>query len=65
MDVAVAVRAPAIAPRRDEIIARLADASRRSLPSRVSIKGTTSDGLGFTAADGLAAWAVATVEPLA
>ncbi len=63
VDLAVAVRAPAIAPRRDDITARLATLLGIA-PERVSIKGTTSDGLGFTAADGIAAWAVATVEPL-
>ena len=31
----------------------------------VSVKGTTSDGLGFAGADGVAAWAVAVVEPIA
>jgi 2-C-methyl-D-erythritol 4-phosphate cytidylyltransferase/2-C-methyl-D-erythritol 2,4-cyclodiphosphate synthase len=61
VDLVVAVARPAIAPRRDEIIARLAlllgiDASA------ISVKGTTSDGLGFAGAEGLAAWAVATVE---
>jgi 2C-methyl-D-erythritol 2,4-cyclodiphosphate synthase len=31
-------------------------------PASVSIKGTTSDGLGFVADGGVAAWAVAAVE---
>ncbi|HEY6608453.1 MAG TPA: 2-C-methyl-D-erythritol 2,4-cyclodiphosphate synthase [Candidatus Limnocylindria bacterium] len=61
VDLVVAVARPAIAPRRDEMIARLAvllgiDASA------ISVKGTTSDGLGFAGAEGLAAWAIATVE---
>jgi 2C-methyl-D-erythritol 2,4-cyclodiphosphate synthase len=31
-------------------------------PAAVSVKGTTSDGLGFAGSEGLAAWAVATIE---
>ncbi len=32
-------------------------------PDAVSVKGTTSDGLGFAGSEGLAAWAMASVEP--
>jgi 2-C-methyl-D-erythritol 4-phosphate cytidylyltransferase/2-C-methyl-D-erythritol 2,4-cyclodiphosphate synthase len=61
-DVAVAAARPAIAPRRDELRARLADLLEVPI-ERVSVKGSTSDGLGILAADGIAAWAVATIEP--
>ncbi len=64
VDVAVAVAAPAIAPRRDEIVTRLAGLLGLERAA-VSIKGTTSDGLGFAGSDGLAAWAVASIEPIA
>jgi len=60
-DLAVAVARPAIAPRRAEIAERIA-ALLGIGPDAVSIKGTTTDGLGITAADGIAAWAIAVVE---
>lgn len=61
LDLAVVARRPPIAPRRDEIVARLADLT--GIPAAaISVKGTTSDGLGFAGAEGIAAYAVATVE---
>jgi 2-C-methyl-D-erythritol 4-phosphate cytidylyltransferase/2-C-methyl-D-erythritol 2,4-cyclodiphosphate synthase len=60
-DLAVALERPAIAPRRDEIAERIASLLGID-PAAVSIKGTTSDGLGFTGGGGMAAWAVAGVE---
>lgn len=60
-DLAVAVERPAIAPRRDEIRRRVAELIGAD-PAAVSIKGTTSDGLGISGGGGIAAWAVATVE---
>jgi 2-C-methyl-D-erythritol 4-phosphate cytidylyltransferase / 2-C-methyl-D-erythritol 2,4-cyclodiphosphate synthase len=61
-DLAVAIDRPAIAPRRDEIAGRVA-ALLELEPDAVSIKGTTSDGLGFTGGGaGVAAWAVAGIE---
>jgi 2-C-methyl-D-erythritol 4-phosphate cytidylyltransferase / 2-C-methyl-D-erythritol 2,4-cyclodiphosphate synthase len=64
VDLAIAAASPAIAPRRDEIVGRVAELV--GLPREaVSVKGTTSDGLGFAGADGVAAWAVVAVEPIA
>ena len=60
-DIAVAAMHPVIAPRRDEIETRIAGLLGVD-SSAVSIKGTTSDGLGFAGDEGLAAWAVATAE---
>jgi 2-C-methyl-D-erythritol 4-phosphate cytidylyltransferase / 2-C-methyl-D-erythritol 2,4-cyclodiphosphate synthase len=61
-DLAVAIDRPAIAPRRDELAARVA-ALLGIGPEGVSIKGTTSDGLGFTGdGRGVAAWVVAGIE---
>ncbi len=60
-DVAVAVMRPSIAPRRIEIAARIGGLLGVD-GTAVSIKGTTSDGLGFAGDGGLAAWAVATAE---
>jgi 2-C-methyl-D-erythritol 4-phosphate cytidylyltransferase/2-C-methyl-D-erythritol 2,4-cyclodiphosphate synthase len=60
VDLVIAARRPAIAPRRDEIIARVAALCGLE-PAAVSVKGTTSDGLGFAGAEGVAAFAVATV----
>jgi len=60
LDLAVVARRPPIAPRRDEIVARLAELT--GMPAdAISVKGTTSDGLGFAGAEGIAAYAVATV----
>lgn len=60
-DLAVAVERPAIASRRDEIGERIA-ALLGVDAGAVSIKGTTSDGLGISGGGGIAAWAVAGVE---
>ncbi len=57
-DLAVAVERPSIAVLRAEIVARVA--AVLGVPDdAVSVKGTTSDGLGITAGGGIAAWAVA------
>jgi 2-C-methyl-D-erythritol 2,4-cyclodiphosphate synthase len=57
VDLAIAAARPAIAPRRDEMAARIAELV--GLPAEaVSVRGTTSDGLGFAGSDGIAAWAV-------
>ena len=61
-DLAIATQRPAIAPRRDELATRVAELLGVA-PAAVSVKGTTSDGLGFAGEEGLAAWAVATIEP--
>jgi 2-C-methyl-D-erythritol 4-phosphate cytidylyltransferase/2-C-methyl-D-erythritol 2,4-cyclodiphosphate synthase len=59
-DLAVAAERPSIAPRREEIQGRVA--GLLGIPAEdVSVKGTTSDGLGITAGGGIAAWAVAGV----
>ena len=55
-------RRPAIEPRRAELVKRLAELTGLE-PDAVSVKGTTSDGLGFAGAEGIAAFAVATVGP--
>jgi 2-C-methyl-D-erythritol 4-phosphate cytidylyltransferase/2-C-methyl-D-erythritol 2,4-cyclodiphosphate synthase len=61
VDLVVAAARPVLAPRRDELAARIAGLLNLQ-PAAVSIKGTTSDGLGFTGDEGIAAWAVAAVE---
>jgi 2-C-methyl-D-erythritol 4-phosphate cytidylyltransferase/2-C-methyl-D-erythritol 2,4-cyclodiphosphate synthase len=60
VDLVVAARRPAIAPRRGAVAARVATLCGLE-PSDVSVKGTTSDGLGFAGEEGVAAFAVATV----
>ncbi len=60
-DLAVALERPAIAPRRDEIRERIAGLLGTDIGA-ISIKGTTSDGLGISGGGGIAAWAVAGVE---
>jgi len=62
VDLVIAVAQPKIADSRDELVARVAKLLG-VLPEVVSVKGTTSDGLGFTGSEGVAAWAVASVEP--
>jgi 2-C-methyl-D-erythritol 4-phosphate cytidylyltransferase / 2-C-methyl-D-erythritol 2,4-cyclodiphosphate synthase len=62
VDLVVAAAQPVLAPRRDELAARIAGLLNVQ-PAAVSIKGTTSDGLGFAGGEGIAAWAVAAVEP--
>jgi 2-C-methyl-D-erythritol 4-phosphate cytidylyltransferase/2-C-methyl-D-erythritol 2,4-cyclodiphosphate synthase len=61
-DLVVVAARPSIADRRDEIVARVAELLGVE-PAAVSVKGTTSDGLGFAGSEGLAAWAMASVEP--
>ena len=60
-DVAIAAARPVIADRRDELATRIAGLLGIA-PAAVSVKGTTSDGLGFAGEEGLAAWAVVTLE---
>jgi 2-C-methyl-D-erythritol 4-phosphate cytidylyltransferase / 2-C-methyl-D-erythritol 2,4-cyclodiphosphate synthase len=60
-DLAIVVARPQIADRRDELVERVA--TLLGVPrDAVSVKGTTSDGLGFAGREGVAAWAVAGVE---
>jgi len=61
VDLAIGAERPAISPRRDEIAARVAGLI--GLPAgEISVRGTTTDGLGFPGQEGIAAWAVALVE---
>jgi 2-C-methyl-D-erythritol 4-phosphate cytidylyltransferase/2-C-methyl-D-erythritol 2,4-cyclodiphosphate synthase len=60
LDLVIVARRPAISPRRGEIKARLAELTGLEV-SGISVKGTTSDGLGFAGAEGIAAFAIATV----
>jgi 2-C-methyl-D-erythritol 4-phosphate cytidylyltransferase/2-C-methyl-D-erythritol 2,4-cyclodiphosphate synthase len=61
VDLAIGAERPAIGPRRDEMAARVAGLI--GIPaSEVSVRGTTTDGLGFPGHEGIAAWAVALVE---
>ena len=59
-DLAIAVARPSIAERRREMIARVADLLGLEA-ELVSVKGTTTDGLGIAGEGGIAAWASATV----
>jgi 2-C-methyl-D-erythritol 4-phosphate cytidylyltransferase / 2-C-methyl-D-erythritol 2,4-cyclodiphosphate synthase len=61
-DLTVATLSPRIADRRADLVERVAELLGVR-PEAVSVKGTTSDGLGFAGGDGLAAWAVASIEP--
>lgn len=64
VDLVVAATGPVVASRRDQLAARIAGLLGIG-PGAVSIKGTTSDGLGFAGDEGIAAWAVASVDPVA
>ncbi len=60
LDVVVVGARPAVAPVRDEMAASIA--SRLGIAAAsVSIRGTTSDGLGFGGSEGIAVWAVAVI----
>jgi len=61
VDLAIGAERPAIGPRRDEMVARVAGLIGIR-PGDVSVRGTTTDGLGFPGHEGIAAWAVALVE---
>lgn len=60
VDLTIVAAHPAIEPRRVEIAARLADLCGIDA-SAIGVKGTTSDGLGFAGAEGIAAFAVAVI----
>jgi 2-C-methyl-D-erythritol 4-phosphate cytidylyltransferase/2-C-methyl-D-erythritol 2,4-cyclodiphosphate synthase len=60
LDLAIVAAHPAIAPRRDEIAARVAELCGLE-PGAIGVKGTTSDGLGFAGAEGIAGYAVAVI----
>ena len=62
LDLTIVCEAPRVGPHRDAIAARIADIAGVD-PGRVSIKATTTEGLGFTGRrEGIAAQAVANVE---
>jgi 2-C-methyl-D-erythritol 2,4-cyclodiphosphate synthase len=62
VDVVVVCEAPAIAPYREKMQAAIASALGVEVP-RVSVKGTTTDTMGFTGrGEGIAAMAVALLE---
>jgi 2-C-methyl-D-erythritol 4-phosphate cytidylyltransferase / 2-C-methyl-D-erythritol 2,4-cyclodiphosphate synthase len=61
-DLQIVVAHPSISERRDELVASVASLLGVEAEA-VSVKGTTSDGLGFAGSEGVAAWAVAGVEP--
>ncbi len=60
VDLTIVAPHPAIAPRRDEM-ARCVAGLCGLEASAVGVKGTTSDGLGFAGAEGIAAYAVAVI----
>jgi 2-C-methyl-D-erythritol 4-phosphate cytidylyltransferase/2-C-methyl-D-erythritol 2,4-cyclodiphosphate synthase len=62
LDVAIVGARPAIAPAREEMASRIAGLLGIRADS-VSIRGTTSDGLGFGGSEGIAAWVVAVIGP--
>ena len=64
IDLTIMARRPPIAGRRDELVKRLAELTGL-VTDRASVKGTTSDGLGFAGSEGLAAIAVATIAAIA
>lgn len=63
LDLTIVAERPAIAPRADEMRTVLAEVIGIP-PTAISVKGTTSDGLGFTGDEGIAAFATAVVTPV-
>ena len=62
LDLTLVCEAPKIGPHRDAMVASIARIAQVS-PDRVSVKATTTEGLGFTGRrEGIAAQAMATVE---
>jgi 2-C-methyl-D-erythritol 4-phosphate cytidylyltransferase/2-C-methyl-D-erythritol 2,4-cyclodiphosphate synthase len=61
IDLTIVAERPEIAPRREEMAARVAEMCGIDAGA-VGIKATTSDGLGFGGADGIAAFAVAVIS---
>jgi 2-C-methyl-D-erythritol 4-phosphate cytidylyltransferase/2-C-methyl-D-erythritol 2,4-cyclodiphosphate synthase len=62
VDVTLICERPKVAPHRDAMIARIAELLALD-PGRVSVKATTTEGLGFTGrGEGIAAQAIATVR---
>lgn len=62
LDVTIVCEAPKVGPHRDAMVASIAAIVGVS-PERVSVKATTTEGLGFTGRrEGIAAQAIATVE---
>jgi 2-C-methyl-D-erythritol 4-phosphate cytidylyltransferase/2-C-methyl-D-erythritol 2,4-cyclodiphosphate synthase len=62
VDLAIVASHPSVAPRRGEMAAAIA-AGCGIDAGAVGIKGSTSDGLGFAGAEGIAAYAVAVIGP--
>jgi 2-C-methyl-D-erythritol 4-phosphate cytidylyltransferase/2-C-methyl-D-erythritol 2,4-cyclodiphosphate synthase len=58
VDLAIGAERPAIARWRDEMAARIGELVGVT-PAAVSVRGTTTDGLGFPGSEGIVAWAVA------
>lgn len=61
IDLTVVARRPSIAPVRAAMAARIGGVLDLD-PAAISVKATTSDGLGFAGAEGIAAFAVATLR---
>jgi 2-C-methyl-D-erythritol 4-phosphate cytidylyltransferase / 2-C-methyl-D-erythritol 2,4-cyclodiphosphate synthase len=61
LDLTVIARRTPIATRRDELVKRIGQLTGLP-PDAISVKGTTSDGLGFAGDEGIAAMAVATIS---
>jgi 2-C-methyl-D-erythritol 4-phosphate cytidylyltransferase/2-C-methyl-D-erythritol 2,4-cyclodiphosphate synthase len=62
IDLAIVAQRPSIAIHRDAMVERIAALCGLS-GTAVSVKGTTSDGLGFTGSEGIAAFALAVLAP--
>lgn len=62
VDLVVVAASPRIGGRRHELTARIGELLGIGAPA-VSVKATTSDGLGFGGEEGIAAYAVAVLEP--